>query len=138
MRAPALNSLRMFDAAARRLNFRAAGEELNLTQGAVAQQVRRLEEELDIQLFERQARGLALTQAGSAYHDSVRRALSIIDQATHQLRPDDGNVKISVTPTIASKWLLPKLGALRDVHPDINIEIDSSTALANFVAAARC
>jgi len=132
MRTPALNSLRMFDAAARRLNFRAAGEELNLTQGAVAQQVRRLEEDLDIQLFERQARGLTLTEAGSAYHDSVRRALLIIDQATDQLRPDTNNIKISVTPTIASKWLLPKLSELRELHPDLNVEIDSSTALANF------
>ena len=64
MRPPRLNSLRMFDAAARHLNFRLAAGELHLTQGAVAQQIRRLEADLGQQLFYRRARGLALTEAG--------------------------------------------------------------------------
>ena len=64
MRLPNLNALRMFDAAARHLNFGRAADELHLTQGAVAQQVRRLEAELGQKLFHRHARGLALTDSG--------------------------------------------------------------------------
>ena len=74
MRSPNLNALKMFDAAARHLNFRLAAEELNLTQGAVAQQVRRLESDLGFQLFHRKARGLALTELGQKYHQPIHRA----------------------------------------------------------------
>ncbi|MBT8433128.1 MAG: LysR family transcriptional regulator, partial [Gammaproteobacteria bacterium] len=78
----------MFDAAARHLNFRLAAEELNLTQGAVAQQVRRLESDLGLQLFNRKARGLALTEVGRSYHRSIRRALAMIDDATRKIMPE--------------------------------------------------
>ncbi|HEU00956.1 MAG TPA: LysR family transcriptional regulator, partial [Aurantimonas coralicida] len=88
MRTPNLNALRMFDAAARHLNFRLAAEELNLTQGAVAQQVRRLEADLGQVLFHRKARGLALTETGESYHRPIFRALAIIDDATGKLRPE--------------------------------------------------
>ena len=103
MRTPSLNALRMFDAAARHLNFTLAAEELHLTQGAVAQQVRRLESELGFKLFERRARGLAFTEVGRRYHAPVRRALAIIDDATRKLRPESTRVTLSVTPSFASK-----------------------------------
>ena len=64
---PPLNALRAFEAAGRRLNFRAAAEELGVTQGAVAQQVRSLEDRLGLPLFRRLPRGLALTPEGAAY-----------------------------------------------------------------------
>ena len=78
MRRPNLNALRMFDAAARHLNFRRASEELNLTQGAVAQQVRRLEADLGFKLFRRKARGLSLTQVGRSYHRAGRSRSSTV------------------------------------------------------------
>ena len=74
-----LNALRMFDAAACHGNFRLASEEMNLTQGAVAQQVRKLEEGIKTRLFHRNPRGLTLTEAGARYHSEIRRALDIID-----------------------------------------------------------
>ncbi len=132
MRMPNLNALRMFDAAARHLNFRLAAEELNLTQGAVAQQVRRLEADLALQLFERKARGLELTQVGRDYHAPVRRALAIIDDATQKLRPENTRIKLSVTPSFASKWLVPRLGTFAAAHPDIEVQTVASEGLADF------
>ncbi len=132
MRIPNLNTLRMFDAAARHLNFRLAAEELNLTQGAVAQQVRRLEADLGLQLFSRQPRGLALTRTGKDYHVPVRRALAIIAEATQSLRPESTRITLSVTPSFAAKWLVPRLGGFARTHPDIDLQIVASDALADF------
>lgn len=132
MRKPNLNSIRMFDAAARHLNFRIAAEELNLTQGAVAQQVRRLEADLGLQLFYRKARGLALTQIGRDYHGPIRRALTIIDDATQKLRPESTRVTLSVTPSFASKWLVPRLAGFARSHPDIDVQTVASEELADF------
>ena len=132
MRSPNLNSLKMFDAAARHLNFRLAAEELNLTQGAVAQQVRRLESDLGLQLFERKARGLALTEVGRSYHRSIRRALTIIEDATRKLMPESTVIMLSITPSFASKWLVPRLASFSEAHPNIDVQTVASEALANF------
>ena len=132
MRMPNLNALRMFDAAARHLNFRLAAEELSLTQGAVAQQVRRLEADLNVALFYRQARGLALTDAGRGYHVPIRRALAMIEKATGKLQPDATRVRLSVTPSFAAKWLVPRLPKFRQAHPGIDIDTQASEQLANF------
>ncbi|MCZ4280426.1 LysR substrate-binding domain-containing protein [Kiloniella laminariae] len=132
MRTPNLNSLRMFDAAARHLNFRLAAEELNLTQGAVAQQVRRLESDLGQQLFHRKARGLALTDVGHDYHQPVRQALAILDEATQKLRPESSRVTLSMTPSFAAKWLVPRLSSFELKHPDIEVQTVASESLANF------
>lgn len=132
MPVPNLNSLRMFDAAARHLNFRLAAEEMHVTQGAVAQQVRRLEGELGLKLFERKARGLALTDVGRAYFVPVSRALATIDEATLKLRPQSAQVRLSVTPSFASKWLVPRLGVFERDHPDIDLQVLASEGLADF------
>lgn len=134
MRSPNLNALRMFDAAARHLNFRLASEELNLTQGAVAQQVRRLEADLGLQLFHRKARGLALTQVGRSYHAPVRRALAMIDSATQKLRPENTPITLSVPPSFASKWLVPRLGGFAHDHPAIDLQTVASEELSDFHA----
>lgn len=132
MAKPNLKSLTMFDAAARHLNFRLAAEELNVTQGAVAQQVRRLEADLGFQLFHRKARGLALTDIGRSYHLPIGRALAIIDDATQKLRPENTRVTLSVTPSFASKWLVPRLAAFNSEHPHIEVQTIANEVLANF------
>ena len=132
MRTPPLNTLRLFDAAARHLNFRRAAQELNLTQGAVAQQVRRLEKELGVQLFHRQARGLSLTEAGRRYSGPVRRALAIVEDATRQLQPDKARITLSVPPSLASKWLVPRLKFFMQTHPTIEVQTVASEKLADF------
>ncbi len=132
MRLPNLNALKMFDAAARHLNFRLAAEELNLTQGAVAQQVRGLEADLGLQLFTRQPRGLALTRAGRDYHTPIRRALATIEEATRSLRPENTRITLSVTPALAAKWLVPRLGSFAASHPEIDLQIVATEGLADF------
>ena len=132
MRTPNLNALKMFDAAARHLNFRLAAEEMSLTQGAVAQQVRKLEADLGHQLFRRNARGLSLTPIGHGYHGPIRRALELIEDATRQLAPDPSGVTLSVPPSFASKWLVPRLRSFEQAHPDIALNIAAEETLTTF------
>lgn len=129
---PPLNTIRMFDAAARHLNFRLAADELNLTQGAVAQQVRRLEAALGVALFHRKARGLALTEAGRTFRAPVRRAMAILEDATRQLHPEHERITISVSPSFATKWLVPRLKSFSQAHPEIDVRVMASEALADF------
>ncbi len=132
MRLPNLNALRMFDAAARHLNFGRAAEELHLTQGAVAQQVRRLEADLGHKLFHRHARGLTLTDTGRSYHAPVRQALALIRDATDTLAPAVQQVTLSVPPSFASKWLVPRLPEFAARHPDIDLRIVAEESLTDF------
>ena len=122
----------MFDAAARHLNFRRAALELNLTQGAVAQQVRQLEANLGYQLFHRHARGLDLTEIGRTYHNAIHRALVIIDDATDKLKPENTTVTLSITPSFASKWLVPRLADFARAYPGIDVHTVASEGIANF------
>lgn len=131
-RLPPLNALRAFEAAGRHLNFRLAAEEIGVTQGAVAQQVRGLEARLEVRLFDRRPRGLALTDAGRAYLAPLRRAFAMIEAATAELRPRRPVLTISVPPSFAPKWLVPRLGRFTDRNPDIDVRVDASERLANF------
>ncbi len=131
---PSLNSLRMFDASARSLNFRKAADELNITQGAVSQQVRKLEDDLSLKLFHRQARGLALTETGKRYAASVRQALQIIEDATSEIAGKNTVITLSVPPSVASKWLVPRLTSFSQNHPDIELVTVASEELANFAS----
>ncbi|MBT8154163.1 LysR family transcriptional regulator [Epibacterium ulvae] len=129
---PPLNGLRAFDAAGRRLSFRAAADELGVTQGAVAQHVRHLEAELGVTLFDRVPKGLALTSAGRSYHQQVAAAFSALRQATSELRPEPNKVVISVTPSFASKWLIPNLPDFAAQHPDIDLRIMATESVSSF------
>lgn len=129
---PPLNGLRAFDVSGRRLNFRAAADEMGVTQGAVAQQVRQLEAHLGITLFERLPKGLALTPAGRSYHERIAQAFAELRSATAQLKPEDGKVLISVTPTFASKWLIPNLPDFSNRHPEIDLRILATEKVSSF------
>lgn len=129
---PPLNGLRAFDVAGRRLSFRAAADEMGVTQGAVAQQIRQLEAHLGITLFDRLPKGLALTPAGRSYHERIADAFAELRSATAQLKPEPGKVLISVTPTFASKWLIPNLPDFSDKHPDIDLRILATEKVSSF------
>jgi LysR family transcriptional regulator, glycine cleavage system transcriptional activator len=131
-RLPSLNGLRVFEVVMRHLNFRLAAEELGVTQGAVAQQIRGLEAELGLKLFERQPRTLAPTEAGRSYVGNISRAFELITEATEALRPEPRHLTISVTPTFASKWLMPRLPDFTSGHPDIDLRILATDRLSNF------
>ena len=129
---PPLNALRVFEVVARHLSFSSAAQELGVTQAAVAQQVRGLEAILSIRLFERLPRGLALTEAGRSYSASVRGALAMINEATLTLRPEPSHLTVSVTPTFASKWLIPRLGAFSQTHAGIDLRVLASDRMSHF------
>ena len=131
-RLPPLNALKAFEASGRHLNFRVAAEEIGVTQGAVAQHVRALEADFQVKLFDRLARGLALTEEGRKYHAPIQRAFELISDASNELRPQQGVVTISVTPSFATKWLVPRLAQFTDANPDLNVQIVASPELANF------
>lgn len=129
---PPMNALRVLEVAARHLNFRMAAEELGVTQAAVAQQIRGLEASLKLKLFDRQPRGLILTDAGKRYSVSIRHALDLISEATLALRPEPAHLTISVTPTFASKWLIPKLASFTAMHPEIDLRVLATERLSHF------
>ena len=131
-RLPPLNALKAFEASGRHLNFRLAADELGVTHGAVAQHVRALEVRVGVKLFERLPRGLALTDDGRKYLAPVRRAFELIAHATEELRPQQAVLNISVTPSFATKWLVPRLGQFTDANPDVDVRVDAKQGLANF------
>lgn len=131
---PPLNALRVFEAAGRHLNFTRAAEELHVTQAAVSQQIRNLEERLGTRLFRRQHRRLLLTEEGQIYLPPVREALKHIAQATDRLqsRHMSGVLTVSVLPSFASKWLVPRLHKFRDRHPDVDVRVSAFEWLVDF------
>jgi LysR family glycine cleavage system transcriptional activator len=133
-RLPSLTAIRAFEAASRHLNFRLAAEELGVTQGAVAQQVRGLEATLGVTLFHRLPRTLALTEPGRTYAGTIRRAFELIVEGTAAVRPERLRLQISVTPTFAAKWLLPRLPAFSAEHPDLDLGIMATERVASFHA----
>ncbi|CAB3773474.1 transcriptional regulator GcvA [Paraburkholderia humisilvae] len=131
-RLPPLNALRAFEASGRHLNFRLASEELGVTQGAVAQQVRLLEDVLQVSLFNRLPRGLAFTAEGHGYFTAVQRALTIVLEATEALNRRSTSVTISTTPSFASRWLIPRLAEFTEMHPHIDVRVIADIAICNF------
>ena len=131
-RLPPLNALRAFEVAGRKLSFRAAADELGVTQGAVAQQIRLLEEHLGLALFKRQPRGVALTPQGAVYLAGVSRAFDTLSEATGQLLRRADTVTISVTPTFATKLLIPRLAELGAAVPGVELRTLASEVIADF------
>jgi LysR family glycine cleavage system transcriptional activator len=127
-----LNGLRMFHQAAVCLNFGHAAEMLNVTQGAVAQQVRALEAELGVQLFHRKARGLSLTSQGDALAKEIGTALQQIDAALTAVAAVSNTVALSVTPSFAAKWLGPRLPLFMAEHPEIDLQITADQKMSDF------
>lgn len=135
-RLPSLNGLRAFEAAARHLSFTEAANELNVTQTAISHQIKRLEDELGLRLFIRQNRALALTPQGRDYLPGVRAAFNDLRLATDRLKRRDGDsdhvLNVSTLASFASKWLLPRIPAFQEAHPDTDVRITTSTALVDF------
>lgn len=131
---PPLNALRAFEATARHLSVKNAADELCVTPGAVSQLIKTLELHLGIALFRRVNRGIFLTDVGQAYLPPVRNAFRQISEATRRVAvpPETGILTVSVTPFFASAWLVPRMKRFQDAHPDIDLQVVSGTALADF------
>lgn len=128
---PPLSMLRAFEAAARLQSFSAAGRELNVTHVAVSQQVRKLEAHLDLSLVVRSGRGLELTEEGARLaarliesFDGMREALAEVEER-RRARP----LRVTLTPMFAGTWLMPRLGAFRAAHPDIELMLNPTPEL---------
>jgi LysR family glycine cleavage system transcriptional activator len=120
--------LRAFEAVARHLNFRAASEEMALTQSAVSRQIQALEEEVGVSLFLRHTRAVELTSAGAQLLVAVSHALPRIDSAVRQIRQSAGRKSVSLTTfaSFASMWLIPRLERFQRDNPEMDIRIDAS------------
>lgn len=120
--------LRAFEAVARHLNFRAAAEEMALTQSAVSRQIQALEEEVGVGLFLRHTRAVELTGAGAQLLMAVSQSLPRIDGAVRQIRQSAGRRAVALTTfaSFASMWLIPRLEQFQRDHPDIDIRIDAT------------
>ena len=131
---PSLNGLRAFEAAARHLSFTRAAAELNVTQTAISHQIRRLEDQLGLPLFERRNRALALTREAQGYLPAVRAAFEDLRLATARLqRPEREDVlTVSTTASLAAKWLVSRVAAFQDAHPRIEVRITTSAHLVDF------
>lgn len=120
-----LNALRMFDAAARHLNLTRAADELCVTQAAVSQHIRNLEERLGKPLFRRLPRGLALTDEGHALWPAVAESFARIEHSLQQVaepRPRE-ILTVGVVGTFAIGWLIPRLGQFQQQHPYIDLRL---------------
>jgi LysR family glycine cleavage system transcriptional activator len=134
VRLPSLNGLCAFEAAARHGSFVRAAADLRVTKAALSHRIRRLEEQLGATLFIRRTHGLALTPAGAAYLPEVRAAFAALRIATDDLLRSRGGrvLLVSVTPTLAAKWLVPRLPAFYGTHPGIEVRINTSMHMVDF------
>jgi LysR family glycine cleavage system transcriptional activator len=133
-RLPPLNALKVFEAAARHESFTRAAEELCVTQGAVSHQVKALETELAIKLFNRERQGLIITEAGRDYLAVVRDALDRIAAGTERLlqRQSAGVLTVSTSPDFAAKWLVHRLGHFAEANSGIDLRISAAMHHVDF------
>lgn len=130
MRMPPLHLLRTFEVAARRGSFKLAAEDLHVTPAAVSQQMRALEELLEVNLFQRRVRGVVLTERGLQYLQGVSDGILRLKEATRQLQEPSvaGPLTVTTVASFAQQWLIPRLKAFRAGHPSIEITIEASSA----------
>ena len=131
---PPLNALRAFESAARHLNFTKASEELFVTQGAVSRQIKQLEEDLRQPLFRRDGPRIELTRVGRNYRDSIVEGLAIIRRGTAEIRRRSTTpaLTVSVLPSFATMWLVPRIASFQEDHPELDLRIDSSYEVVDF------
>ena len=136
-RLPPLNALRAFEAAARRLSFTKAAEELNVTPGAISQHIRQLEDYAGTPLFRRTGRSVLLTDAAQAALPMVRDAFDQITEAGRimQAPARKGRVLVSCAPSFAAKWLAPRLERFQTHHPGIEAWVSADSHLTDFTTA---
>ena len=137
-RLPNLAALRAFEAAARHQNFTRAAQEIHLTHGAISHQVRALEEELGVTLFVRHGKRLSVTEAGLQFAEVLRKSLDEIANAAQALRNSMGHQRLMVSsiPSFAARWLAPRLGKFIDMHPEIELTLQSSSHLQDLTREA--
>jgi len=145
MRLP-LNTLTAFRTVAELQNLRAAADALHLTHSAVSQQIRGLESQLGFDVFDRRGRRVVLNAAGQALLRSVQAALALLDDGMQAAAAAAGGaaqrLRVTVLPSFANRWLMPRMSRWRERHPDLPLEIEASIRVVDlqregFHAAVR-
>lgn len=127
---PSTAALSAFESAARHQSFTKAADELAVTQSAICRQIATLEEFLDVKLFRRSRRGVALTEAGATYSRQVSARLDEVERDALALMAkggQGGTLELGVVPTFATKWLLPRMPQFASAHPGITLNMTSQT-----------
>ncbi len=129
-RLPPLNAVKAFEAAARHLSFTRAAEELFVTQAAVSHQIKALEDFLGLKLFRRKNRSLLLTEEGQSYFLDIKDIFTQLSDATDRLlaRSAVGSLTVSMSPSFAIQWLVPRLAKFSEKNPDIDVRIKAVDA----------
>ncbi len=133
-----LSALRAFEAAARHLSFTRAADELSVTPGAISQHIRQLEDHAGGPLFRRDGRGLELTETGRAALPLLREGFERLLDASALLRepPKRRQLSVSVAPSFAGKWLMPRMDGFHTEHPDVEVWISADMEVANLTDGA--
>lgn len=133
-RLPSLNALKAFESAARHASMTDAAAELFVTHAAISRHIRDLEDWLGTQLFVRTGRGVELTEAGKRLGNQLTPLFDALAEATREAAAvgDARQLKVSVEPAFASRWLVGRLGRFNDLHPDIELNIDPTSRLVDF------
>lgn len=135
MHVPGTRGLRSFDAAARHLNFSRAAAEIGVTPAAISHQIKEFEDQLGLELFTRTSRAMRLTQAGALLHQATSEALDLLGHAVSRAKKLSRGVsqlRLSLDPVLATKWMMPKLERFRRACPDIDLRFDVSFELREF------
>ena len=133
-RIPPMQALRAFEAVARTGSLTKAAEGLHLTHGAISHQLKGLEEDLGVRLTERAGRGIRLTDEGARFAKRVRVALSEIAEAVREVTEQNNprQFRVSVMPSFAARWLLPRIGRFLAAHRDIDLDVRATSLLVDF------
>jgi LysR family transcriptional regulator, glycine cleavage system transcriptional activator len=133
-RLPSLNALKAFEAAARHQSFTKAADELSVTQGAVSHQVKALEAELGLRLFNRERQRLVITDVGRSYLEVVRDAFDRLAVGTNRVLQlqKSGVLTVTTSPNFAAKWLVHRLGRFVEAHPHIDLRVSASLQHIDF------
>jgi len=134
-RLPSLNALRAFEAAGRHLSFSKAAEELHVTPAAVGHQVKALEQDLGVVLFDRLNRALQLTASGQSLLPGVSDVFYRLTEVVQTFRRRDANrpLTVSMPPSFGASWVIPRLERFRDRHPDIDVRLDADNRIVDLI-----
>lgn len=130
---PPFAALRAFHAAATHDRYRDAAESLGITESAVSHQIKRLEEFLRVALFDRSGSSTKLTDTGRRYLEQIEPGLLQIQAATEAILPSTGRsvVRLTLPPSLATMWLIPRLGSLEEAQPEIDLQLITTTRVVD-------
>jgi LysR family glycine cleavage system transcriptional activator len=133
-RLPSMQTLRAFEAAARNESYSLAAQELGVTHGAISHRIRELENVLEVTLFKRSGRAMAPTREAVTLLAQVRDALAVLQRAMpDRAGTTPGRLVVSVHPSLATRWLVPRIGEFMRAHAKIDVEIRSTADLGDFL-----